>query len=208
MALELGKVVGVDLLGEAKGGIDDGGVKVDDEVLGDGAGTWVIRVEAGDGDGGLAVQVLLEVDRALGEDGTLELGQGGVELGGQAVLQHEARQHLGVGDEGQEFAGARVDVRCVETAGLEEDARGRDAEVGQDGEVFAVGQVDLPAVAGLDCRVGCRVEVELEADGAGVKLALNVVEAVNGRVVGQEFANKPGNRARVGRCGCNAQNGR
>lgn len=84
--LELSKVVGVDLVGESESGVNDLRVNVDDEVLGDGAGTGVLRVEAGDGDRRLAVKVLLEVDAALGEDGTLVLGQGGIELRGEAVL--------------------------------------------------------------------------------------------------------------------------
>ena len=87
---ELLEVVGVDLLGEAEGGVDDLGVEVDDEVLSDRGRTGVLGVEAGDGDRGLAVQVLLEVDAALGEDGALVLGQGGVELRGEAVLEYEA----------------------------------------------------------------------------------------------------------------------
>lgn len=83
---ELSEVVGIDLLGEPESGINDLRVKVDDEVLGDGAGTGVLRVEAGDGDRRLAVKVLLEVNAALGKDGTLVLSEGGIELRGKAVF--------------------------------------------------------------------------------------------------------------------------
>jgi len=118
--LELREVVGIDLLGEAERSINDS--RVDrEEVLGDAAGTWVLGVESADTDLRVALEVLLEVDAALGEDGALELGQGGVELGGQRVLKHEAGRNAAFSGDGEEFRGARVDVRGVEPASVEEE---------------------------------------------------------------------------------------
>lgn len=166
--------------------------------MGDGAGARVLGVEAGDGHRGVAVEVLLEVDAALGEDGALELGQGGVELGRQAVLQHEPREDVAVGRHGQELGGPRVDVGGVEAAGLEEDARRRDAQAGQDGEVGARGQVDLAPLAGRDGRVGGRVEVELEAGVPRRDFLLDVLEPGD-RVVGrEELGDDAAGRDRVG----------
>lgn len=181
VGLEGLEVVGVDLVGETQGGVDDLRVDVDEETLSEGAGTGVLAVETREGDGGLAVKVLLEVDGALGEDGALVLGQGGVELGGQGVLQHEARQDVAVGRHGQELGGSRVDVGSVEAAGLEEDAGKGHAGAGQEREVDAVGEVDLAARSGGDARVGRRVEVELEINHASIQVLLDRLEPLEGR---------------------------
>lgn len=206
--LELGKVGAVDLLGEAEGGVDNVLVQVDDEVLGDGAGAGVLGVQARDGHGGLAVQVLLEVDAALGENGALELGEGRVELGRQAVLEHEAGEDVAVGRDGQELGRARVHVRGVEAAGFEEDAGRRDAQARQDREVGARREVDLSALAGHDGRVGGRIEVEFEADVACRDLLLDVLEPSH-RVVGrEELGDDATGGYRVGRGGRVAQHAR
>jgi len=190
--LELGEVVLVDLLGEAKRSIDDVTAGVDEEVLGDGAGTGVLGVETGNGDRGVAVEVLLPVDAALGEDGTLEESQVGALLGDEAVLENEAGLNVGVGDDGEELGGVGVDVRGVKTAGPEEDACGGDAQIGQDGEVGAVGKVDLAAqglgdVGGDGVRLG--VEVELQVQVAGGNFRLDLLEAGDASVLGQELGN-------------------
>lgn len=190
VGLELGEVAGVDLLGEAEGGVDDGRVDVDEEVLGDGAGTGVLGVEAGDANGRLAVEVLLEVDRALGEDGTLELGQGRVELGRQTILQDEAGQHRGLGDQGEELGRVRVDVRGVKTAGVEEDTGSRNAQVSEDGEVGARRKVDLTSQADGGVGVGRRVEVELQRKVALLDLLLDLLEAGDAVVLGEEVGNR------------------
>lgn len=196
--LELSKVVGVDLVGEAEGGIDDFRVDVDDEVLGDGAGTGVFRVETGDGDGGGTVQVLLEVDAALREDGALIFGQGGVELGDEAVLEHESREHLGVGDESQELGRTRVEVGSVQSTGVEEDACCGDTGAGEDGEVGSLSKIDLATCSGGNGGVGGRVEVELEVDGTTGELRLEVGEASDSVGRRQQLGNKTRRSGRVG----------
>lgn len=178
--LELSKVVGVDLVGEAEGGIDDFRIDVDNEVLGDGAGTGVFRVETGDGDGGRTVQVLLEVDAALRKDGSLIFSQSSVELRDEAVLEHESREHLGVGDESQELGRTRVEVGSVQSTGVEEDACCRDAGASEDGEVGPLSKINLATSSGGDGGVGGRVEVELKVDGTTSELRLEVIEASNG----------------------------
>jgi len=118
--LELSKVAGINLLGEAEGGIDDSWVQ-SEEVLGDAARTWVLGVESADADLRGALEVLLEMDAALREDGALELSQGGVELGDQAVLKNETGLDASWGGDGEEFRGARVDMGGVEATWVEEE---------------------------------------------------------------------------------------
>lgn len=195
--LELGEVISVDLVGEAEGGVDDFGVDVDNEVLGDGAGTGVLRVETSNRNSGLAVQVLLEVDAALREDGALVLSQGGVEFGDEAVLENESREHFGVGDEGQEFSGAGMEVRGIQAAGVEEDAGSGDASACQKGEVGALSKIDLATGARSDGRVGSRVEVELQVDGATGELRLQFIEASNSVGRGQELGDQTVRSGRV-----------
>jgi len=193
--LELGEVVLVDLLGEAERSIDDVAGGVDEEVLGDGAGTGVLRVETSDGDGRVAVQVLLPVDAANGERGTLEEGQVGALFVGEAVLQDEAGLDVAVRDDGEELGGVGVDVGGVETAGLEEDAGGGDAQTGQEREVLAVGKVDLAAqgLGGIGGdRVSVGVEVELQREVARGNFCCDLREAVDTSVFGEELGNGAG----------------
>jgi len=190
--LEVGEVVCVNGLGEAESSIDNVAAGVDEEVLGDGAGTGVLRVESGHGDGWVAVEVLLPVDAAHGEDGTLEEGQIGLELSGEAVLKDHAGLDVGVGDDCEELGGVGVDVRGVKTAGREEDSCGGDTSIGQDWEVGAVGKVDLTAqrlggVGGDGVCLG--VEVELQGEVARLNLRLNLLEAGNAGVLCQELGN-------------------
>ena len=181
VGLEGLEVVGVDLVGETQGGIDNLRVNVDKEALSERAGTGILAVETREGHGGLAVEVLLEVDGALREDGALILSQCGVEFGGQWVLQHETRQDVAVGRNSQELGGSRVDVGGVEAAGLEEDAGKRNASARQEREVDSVGEVDLAASPGGDARVGRRVEIKLEIDHASIKVLLDRLEPLEGR---------------------------
>jgi hypothetical protein len=116
--LELVDVLAINGVGEAERSFDDIVIQ-SEEVLGDLAGTRVVAVETGDEAGRLAGGVVLEVDAALREDSALEGTEGGVEFGGQAVLKHEARLDEAAGD-GEELSGARVDVRGVHAARVEE----------------------------------------------------------------------------------------
>jgi len=142
--LELREVVGIDLLGETKRSINNS--RIDrEEVLRDAAGTWVLRVESADTDLRVALEVLLEMDAALGEDGALELGQGSVELGGQRVLEHEASCDAPFSGDSEELRGARVDVRGVEPTSVEEKHCGRETEIGQYWEVRTIGKINLAA---------------------------------------------------------------
>ena len=84
--LERSKVVRIDLLREAKSRINDGRIDVE-EVLSDLAGTGILVAEARDERSRLAVVVELEVDASLREDSALELGESGVLLNGEAVLE-------------------------------------------------------------------------------------------------------------------------
>ena len=207
LALESSEVVSVDLAGEAESSINDIRAGVDEEVLGDGAGTWVLGVEASDTNGGLAVEVLLPVDGALREDCALVLGDGGVELVGLVILHHETGAHaeLARGSEGEEFGGTGVDVGSVEATALEEDGGSGDAKGGQDGEVSALGEIDLTALTWLDTWVGGGVEVEVEGDLVGIETLSDDVEALDGVGCGQELANKVGGSSGVGLSSCDAQ---
>jgi len=190
--LELGEVVLVDLLGEAESSIDNVAGGVDEEVLGDGAGTGVLGVEASDGDSRVAVQVLLPVDAAHRECGALEEGQVGALFRDEAILEHETGLDVAVGDDGEKLSGVGVDVGGVETAGLEEDACGGDAQTSQEREVLAVGKVDLAAQGLGDIggnRVGLGVEVELQREVAGGNFGCDLCEAVDTGVFGEELGN-------------------
>jgi len=164
-SLEGGEVVGVDLCGEAQSGVNDGRVDAE-EVLGDLAGTGILVAEARDEASGIAVVVELEVDASLREDGTLELGQSGVLLHNEVVLEDETGLEVVAFDEGQELARARVDMGSIKATGVHE-ANGC-GEVGPNDrrEVGTVGKVDLATSAGDGARVGwgvgCGVEVELQ----------------------------------------------
>jgi len=203
LALELRKVVGIDLSGETESSVNNGRVDLLQEVLGDGAGAGVFGVEASDTDGGSAVEVLLPVDAALREDGALELGKGGIELGVLVVLHHEAGEHalLAGRREGEELSGARVDVRRVKTARLEEDCSCGDTKSREDGEVGTLGQVNLTTSTRSDSWVRRRVEVELQVDLIGIQALLDDIEALNRVGCSQKLAHKVGRGGWV-RLGC------
>jgi len=211
--LECHKVVSVNLLGKSKCSVDN--IRVQgEEVLGDGAGTRVLAVQTGDGHSGGAVKVLLEVDAAHGEDGTLKLGERGVEFRGQAVLQNETGEQVVVSDQGQELGGTRVDVWGVQATRVEEDASRRDAQVCQDGEVGAESEIDLATHACVvGRRVGGFVEVELQADVASGDFFLDVLEAGDGAVGCEELGDDTaawrwvGNHAGAGAAGVAAAAG-
>jgi len=64
------------------------------------------------------------MDAAHGEGSSLEEGQVGALFSDEAVLEDETSLDVAVGNDGEELGGVRVDVRGVETAGLEEDGCG------------------------------------------------------------------------------------
>jgi len=206
---ELSEVVGVDLLGEAKSSVEDVSGGLLQEVLGDGRSTRVLGAQASNTNGRLAVEILLPVDGALREDGTLVLGDGGVELVVLVVLHHEASAHteLAGGGEGEELSGTRVDVRGVQATGLEEDGGSRDAETGEDGVVAALSEVNLATGAGGDRRVGGGVEVEVQADLPVIETLADGVEAGNGVGCGDERGNKLWRGTRVGQSAWDAESG-
>jgi len=179
--LELRKVAGINLFGEAESGINNGRVQ-SEEVLGDAAGTWVLGVESTDTDLRSAFKVLLEMDAALGEDGTLELGQGGVELGGQPIFQNETGLDATRGGDGEEFGCTRMDVRGVKATAVEEEHRSGETEISEYREVRSVGEIDLTALTGFGARIGGRVEVK---DLVGWVLGRKEIETVNFGVGGK-----------------------
>lgn len=117
---EMRKVACIDLSRKSERSINNRRIK-SKEILRNTAGSWVLGVQARNTDLRRALQALLEVDTALGKDRALELGQGGVELGGQTVLENEASLDAAVCGDGEEFGGAWVDVRGVEAAGVKKE---------------------------------------------------------------------------------------
>jgi len=87
--LERCEVIPIDLRREAERGVEDRGIDAE-EVLRDRARARILIAQARDEDGRLAVIVELEVNASLREDCALELGEGGVLLDGEAVLEDEA----------------------------------------------------------------------------------------------------------------------
>lgn len=135
--LELRKIAGVDLSRKPQCSINNRRIKRK-EILCNAAGSWILGVQARDTDLRRALKVLLEVDAALGKHGALELRQGGIELGCQAVLEHEAGLDAPICGNGEEFGCARVDMRCIEAARVEEEDRRRETEISQDREIGSV----------------------------------------------------------------------
>ena len=151
-------------------------VRQSEEVLRDLRRARVGAVQRGGEDRALARRVELEVDAALREDGCFELVQGGVEGEGegvdgfgrvfeQPVLHHEADFELAF-DYGEELGGARVGVRGVHAAGLDEGDGAGDAFAVEEGEVGFIGDEDAAAVAADGG--GLEVEGEGVVDGFGV----------------------------------------
>ena len=79
MLAELLNVRAVDRLGEAERSVDNTGIK-SEEVLGNLAGAWVLRIQRSHESGLLAIVVELEMDGSLGKDGAFELVQGASNL--------------------------------------------------------------------------------------------------------------------------------
>lgn len=197
--LVVAEVLGADLRGHAEGSVDDISLGEAEEVLGNGAGTGVLRVETGDTNGRLAVLVLLPVDGTLGEDGTLPDAELSGELVSKAVLENEASGHVGLGGEGEVLGCARVDVRGVETAGLEEDGGRGDSQASKNREVSTVGKINLSTLARSDVGVGSRVVVEDEAQGTVIEVLLEVGEAGDDGVGSEELTNSARRGNWVGR---------
>ena len=84
--LERRKVISVNLLREAKRGIEDRRIDAE-EVLRDRACARVLIAQTRDEDGRLAIIVELEVDASLGKDCALELGESSVLLDSEAVFE-------------------------------------------------------------------------------------------------------------------------
>jgi hypothetical protein len=110
---ELVNVLAVESGREAEGSIDNTAVE-SEEVLGNLAGTRVLRVEGSDEGSRLAVVVDLVMDGAHGEDSALELLESRGDLRSEAILEDKASLNF-AGDDGQELSGARVGVRCIDT---------------------------------------------------------------------------------------------
>jgi hypothetical protein len=115
---ELVNVLAVDLLGKAKGSVDDTSVE-SEEALSNLVGAGVLGVQASYEDGLVAVVVELEVDASLGEDCALVLLQGAGDLGvlggcDETVLQDVSEGEGCALDKREKFCGPWVDVtiRC------------------------------------------------------------------------------------------------
>jgi hypothetical protein len=109
------------LFWETQCSLDDLSIGIDEEVLSDGASTWVIRAKGGESDSRFTIHILLPVDTAHGEDSALVLSQGGILLGYKTVLEDETGEDVAVGGDRQEFGATWVSVRSIETAGSEEE---------------------------------------------------------------------------------------
>lgn len=142
LAAELLNVGCVNGLGVAKRSIDNFSVE-SEEVLGNLAGTGVLRVQGSDEGSIVAVVVELEVDGALGKNGAVELvevaGDFGVLPGlDETVLKHVTKLEVVALDESKELCCSGVDVRRVDSARREESNRSTDAETSKDREGFDV----------------------------------------------------------------------
>lgn len=166
---KLRDITRIDLRRKAQIGLQDLRIQPE-EVLRDAAEPRIPAVEAGDEDGGLAAVVELVVDAAHREHGALVPGQRVGDRGGEAVFEDEARFDVGALGDGEDLRGARVHVRGVHAAGLEEADGGGEVEADEGGEFLAGGEVALAAGAFVaahgDVRVGGGVEVEFEVAGA------------------------------------------
>lgn len=162
---ELVDIAGINFVLAAERDLDNI-VRQREEVLRDLRSARVGAVERRGENRALAGRVELEVDAALGEDGGFELVEGGVEgegegvdlLGGvfeESVLHHEADFELAF-DDGEEFGGARVGVRGVHAAGLDEGYCAGDSFADEEGEVGLVGNKNAAAVTSN--RRGLEVE--------------------------------------------------
>lgn len=155
-------VLAIDLLGHSKGSVDN--LRVEgEEVLCDLAGSGVFAVQTGNKGSLVAVIVELEVDAALRENSAVELVQIASDFwvlgrAHQPILKHVAELEVGPIDQSEKLSGARVHVRSVDAAGLEEAESCADAQAGQDGKAFDVGSLESAA-----CCVGrsaCPIEAE------------------------------------------------
>lgn len=122
------------------------------------------------------------------EQRTLVQGQRSAELSRQAVFEDEAGLHIRAVGEGEEFRGARVDVRFIHAARVHEAGGHGDAEIDERGEGLAVCQVTLSACAFAAAGVGVRARVEVVFEpGVGGALGLEDGETVFARRGELEF---------------------
>ena len=137
-------ILSIKRLRETEGSINNICIQAE-KVLGNLAGTRIVRVERSDEGGGLAVGVNLVVDGTHWEDGALELGEFsgdfGVLAGFYEAVFQDVAEFDGALDDGEEFGGARVHVWGVHAAGVEEAERSGDTETGENGEGFNVLEV-------------------------------------------------------------------
>lgn len=139
---------------------------INNEVLRNGTRTGILIRETGDGDLWVALIVELPVDATLRERHALELCEVLGDFHVESVIEDETGREGSLGDEGQDFGGARVDVGCVQAAGLKKESCEGDTEADEGWEVGAVGEDDFTTGTGCT-RVRCGVEVEFEVGGAG-----------------------------------------
>ncbi len=111
-SLKLIDILAVKLHRSAEGGVDDAGIE-SEEVLRNLRGARVLVVEGGNERGWLAGRVELVVNAAHGENGALIFLDIARDLGGEAILQNEPSLNLSLNN-GKEFGGARMKVRCVD----------------------------------------------------------------------------------------------
>jgi hypothetical protein len=140
---ELLNVLSVDGLGKSQSRINNTSVQ-SKEVLRNLAGAGIFAVQARNERGLLAVVIELKVDRSLRKHRTLELVEGASNLGvlsgfHEPVLQDVAELQVGTFHECEELRRARVDMRCVDAAWLEETESCADAQLGENRECLDVG---------------------------------------------------------------------
>jgi hypothetical protein len=127
-------------------------------------GTRVLAVQRRHKSSLLAVVVELVVHAALGENCALKLVQVPRDLWiltrlNKAVFKHEAELEVLTLNEREKFGGARVHVRRVDTAGVEEADGGGYTQASENGEILDGGSDGDAAFAAVDGQGG-RVEGE------------------------------------------------
>ena len=128
----------------------------------------------------LAIIIELEVNTSLRQYRPLIQLQRRAHLRLQAIFQQKPRLHTTPRHQNQELARARVDMGFIHAARIHEARRGRDAELDEGGESFAVCEIPLAtgALAASGGWIGARVEVVLEP-GVGGALLLQDGEAID-----------------------------
>lgn len=183
----------------------------EEEILRNLRSPRIRRIQRRDKSRGFASRVELEMDGTLRENSPLKSGQIGGDLRRESarsgvreesILEHEARLEGSV-DDGEPFRSARVGVRAVHAAGVEDCDGGGDSLFDEDGEVVLISEDEEAA---FSLRLDFLVEVEdcAVAEGGWVEDLLaetvdceELVEAVDVCDVGEDFFGEGG----VGGCG-------